>query len=104
MGVVGEDGEERAGAALLHDDGGEHDVEGAVGEGLLGDVGEDLGERSSRAVSRTVTVRLVAVAVLGVGCGVWLSLRRGRGGGRWGSLRDCGCRRRSRCCSTLMAG
>ena len=43
VGLVGEDGDEGAGAALLHADGGGHDVEGAEGEGLLGDVGEDLG-------------------------------------------------------------
>ena len=42
VGVVGEDGEERAEAALLHLNGGGHDVESAQGEGPLGDVGEDL--------------------------------------------------------------
>ena len=42
-GFVAEDGEEGAEAALLHDDGGLHDVEGAEGEGSFGDVGEDLG-------------------------------------------------------------
>ncbi len=40
--VVGEDGEEGAEAALLHLDGGGHDVECAEGEGAFGDVGEDL--------------------------------------------------------------
>ena len=43
VGFVGEDGEEGAEAALLHVDGGGHDVEGSLGKGLLGDVGEDLG-------------------------------------------------------------
>ncbi len=42
MGLVGEDGEEGAGATLLHADGGGHDVQRAECEGLLGDVGEDL--------------------------------------------------------------
>ena len=42
-GFVAEDGEEGSEAALLHDDGGLHDVEGAEGEGSFGDIGEDLG-------------------------------------------------------------
>lgn len=43
VGWIAEDGEEGAGAAFFHDDGSEHDVERALCQGDLGDVGEDLG-------------------------------------------------------------
>ncbi len=42
VGGIAEDGEEGAGAPFFHDDGREHDVERALCEGGLGDVGEDL--------------------------------------------------------------
>src|ERR1700722_4834501 len=41
--VVAEHGDKGAEAAFLHLDGGAHNVEGAEGEGALGDVGKDLG-------------------------------------------------------------
>ena len=99
VGRIAEHGEQRSGAALLHDDRRQHHVERALRRAPSRRRRRwTCGERSSSAVSSTVTVS-VSPASLCAGC-----LADRSAAARSGSPSDCACPRRSRCCSTRIAG